>query len=199
MFQGTPTALRDAPGSPTATPCAKPCPLYQPIASDRLKALKQADVAASVGKVRSDGQRPRSACRRGGRHCKPDRRGARPEPGPQRRPVPADRGESLPDDELEQIVAARKDRQRLLDTDREFVLIMTEGALRWHVGSPAVMIAQLQHLAEATRHRNVRLGVIPWTRPVRAGAIHGFHLYDRRTAIVGTETATAIITDARDI
>ncbi|MGH3907826.1 MAG: helix-turn-helix domain-containing protein [Pseudonocardiaceae bacterium] len=108
-------------------------------------------------------------------------------------------GESLPDDELEQIVAARKDRQRLLDTDREFVLIVTEGALRWHVGSPAVMIAQLQHLAEATRRRNVRLGVIPWTRPVQAGAIHGFHLYDRRAAIVGTETATAIITDPRDI
>ncbi|MGH3932503.1 MAG: helix-turn-helix domain-containing protein [Pseudonocardiaceae bacterium] len=108
-------------------------------------------------------------------------------------------GESLPDDELERVVAARGERQRLLDTDREFVLIMTEGALRWHVGSPAVMIAQLQHLAEITRRGNVRLGVIPWTRPVRAGALHGFHLYDRRAAIVGTETATAIITDPRDI
>lgn len=108
-------------------------------------------------------------------------------------------GDSLPDDETEQMVAARADRQRLLDTDREFVLVMTEGALRWHVGSPAVMIAQLQHLAEVTRRGNVRLGVIPWTRPVRVGALHGFNLYDRRAAIVGTETATAIITDARDI
>lgn len=108
-------------------------------------------------------------------------------------------GESLPDDEVEQMVTARGNRQRLLDTDREFVLIMTEGALRWHVGSPAVMIAQLQHLAEATRRSNVRVGVIPWTKPVRTGALHGFHLYDRRAAIVGTETATAIITDARDI
>jgi hypothetical protein len=35
-------------------------------------------------------------------------------------------GESLPDDEVERMVAARADRQRLLDTDREFVLIMTE-------------------------------------------------------------------------
>ncbi|MGQ0776527.1 MAG: helix-turn-helix domain-containing protein [Pseudonocardiales bacterium] len=108
-------------------------------------------------------------------------------------------GNSLPDDELERIVTARGERQRLLDTDREFVLIMTEGALRWHVGSPAVMIAQLQHLAEITRRSNVRVGVIPWTKPVRAGALHGFHLYDRRAAIVGTETATAIITDTRDI
>lgn len=107
--------------------------------------------------------------------------------------------DSLPDDEVERIVAARGYRQRLLDTDREFVLIMTEGALRWHVGSPAVMIAQLQHLAETARRSNVRLGVIPWTRPVRAGALHGFHLYDRRAVIVGTETATAIITDGRDI
>ncbi|MGH3835096.1 MAG: helix-turn-helix domain-containing protein [Pseudonocardiaceae bacterium] len=108
-------------------------------------------------------------------------------------------GESLSDDEIERIVAARGERQRLLDTDREFVLVMTEGALRWHVGSPAVMIAQLQHLAEITRRSNVRLGIIPWTKPVRVGALHGFHLYDRRAAIVGTETATAIITDARDI
>ena len=108
-------------------------------------------------------------------------------------------GESLPDDELERIVTARSERQHLLDTDREFVLIMTEGALRWHVGSPAVMIAQLQHLAETTRRTNVRLGVIPWTTPVRTGALHGFHLYDQRAAIVGTETATAIITDTRDI
>jgi transcriptional regulator with XRE-family HTH domain len=108
-------------------------------------------------------------------------------------------GESLPDDETERMVAARADRQRLLDTDRQFVLIMTEGALRWHMGSPAVMIAQLQHLAEITRRRNVRLGVIPWTRPVRVGALHGFNLYDRRAAIVGTETATAIITDTRDL
>lgn len=105
----------------------------------------------------------------------------------------------LPEDEIERMVVARGDRQRLLDTDREFKLIMTEGALRWHVGSPAVMIAQLQHLAETTRRSNVRLGVIPWTRPARVGALHGFNLYDRRAAIVGTETATAIITDARDI
>lgn len=108
-------------------------------------------------------------------------------------------GDSLPDDEIERIVAARGERQRLLDTDRDFVLIMTEGALRWHVGSPTVMIAQLQHLAEVTRRSNVRLGVIPWTTPARVGALPGFHLYDRRAAIVGTETATAIITDARDI
>lgn len=107
--------------------------------------------------------------------------------------------DSLPKDEIERIVAARGERQRLLDTDRTFVLIMTEGALRWHVGSPTVMIAQLQHLAETTRRSNIQLGVIPWTRPVRAGALHGFHLYDRRAAIVGTETATAIITDTRDI
>ncbi len=39
-------------------------------------------------------------------------------------------GESLPDDEIERMVTARGERQRLLDTDREFGLVMTEGALR---------------------------------------------------------------------
>lgn len=102
-------------------------------------------------------------------------------------------------DDLDTFVAARIDRQTILDTDRQIVAVLTEGALRWHVGSPTVMIAQLQHLAETTRRSNVRLGVIPWTKPVRTGALHGFHLYDQRAAIVGTETATAIITDTRDI
>ncbi|MGH3871335.1 MAG: Scr1 family TA system antitoxin-like transcriptional regulator [Pseudonocardiaceae bacterium] len=41
-------------------------------------------------------------------------------------------------------MVARGERQRLLDTDRKFVLVTTEGALHWHVGSPAVMIAQVQ-------------------------------------------------------
>lgn len=61
------------------------------------------------------------------------------------------------------------------------------------------MASQLQQLADTTRRNNVRLGVIPWTRPVRVGAVHGFHLYDQRAAIVGTLAATAIITDARDL
>ncbi|HEY0694867.1 MAG TPA: Scr1 family TA system antitoxin-like transcriptional regulator, partial [Kribbella sp.] len=39
----------------------------------------------------------------------------------------------------ESFVASRAARQQILDTDRQFQSIITEGALRWHVGSPQIM------------------------------------------------------------
>jgi transcriptional regulator with XRE-family HTH domain len=105
----------------------------------------------------------------------------------------------LTGDELDRHVAARVERQASLDTDREFVLVLTEGALRWHVGSPQIMAAQLDKLIDASLRTNLQLGVIPWTRPVGVQALHGFHLYDRRAVLVGTETATAIILDTQDV
>ncbi|HSZ29933.1 MAG TPA: helix-turn-helix transcriptional regulator [Pseudonocardiaceae bacterium] len=100
---------------------------------------------------------------------------------------------------LESFVASRADRQRILDTDRQFQSIITEGALHWHVGSPQIMAAQLEHLIEASHRPNLRLGVIPWTTPVHSPALHCFTIFDDRAVIVGTETATAIITDPADI
>ena len=46
-------------------------------------------------------------------------------------------GGNLHGEMLEQITQARMSRQAILDTDRRFILLHTEGALRWHVGSPA--------------------------------------------------------------
>ncbi len=100
---------------------------------------------------------------------------------------------------LESFVASRADRQQILDTDRQFQLIITEGALRWHVGSPQIMTAQLEHLIDASHRPNLRFGVIPWTTPVHTPALHCFTVFDDRAVIVGTETATAIITDPADI
>lgn len=96
---------------------------------------------------------------------------------------------------LEQLTQARLQRQAVLDSDRRFVFVQAEGALRWHVGGPDIMAVQLDHLAALTARPNIRLGVIPWDRPLTMGARHAFHLYDARTAIVGTEAGTAIITD----
>lgn len=108
-------------------------------------------------------------------------------------------GGNLNGEMLEQITQARMSRQVILDTDRRFILLHTEGALRWHVGSPAVMAAQLDHLAELTGRPNVQLGIIPWDRPLTMHARHAFHLYDTRTVIVGTESGTAFITDPIEV
>ena len=61
------------------------------------------------------------------------------------------------------------------------------------------MAAQLDHLAELTRRPNVRLGVIPWDRPLTMHARHAFHLYDTHTVLVGTESGTAFITDSVEV
>jgi hypothetical protein len=44
-------------------------------------------------------------------------------------------------------VAARVDRQAILDTDRPIVAVLTEGALRWHVGFPQIMAAQMEDVS----------------------------------------------------
>lgn len=97
--------------------------------------------------------------------------------------------------DLDRMVSTRLDRQRVLDTDRTFELVMTEGALRWHVGGPLIMSEQIEHLAQASERSNVRVGIIPWTRPVIHPVLHGFHLYDQRAVMVSTETAMATMTD----
>jgi transcriptional regulator with XRE-family HTH domain len=100
---------------------------------------------------------------------------------------------------LEQLTESRRQRQTILGTDRRLTLVHAEGALRWHIGGPTIMAAQLDHLAELARHPNLRLGVIPWDRPLTMHARHAFHLYDTHTVIVGTESGTAFITDPVEV
>ncbi|MGH3511420.1 MAG: DUF5753 domain-containing protein [Pseudonocardiaceae bacterium] len=102
--------------------------------------------------------------------------------------------------DVEESVAARVARQSVLDDIRKrFSFIIPESALTWHIGSPRIMAAQLRHVAEASRRRNVRLGVIPWTRPTQTSVTSGFDIYDNRAVIVGTETATAFLADRQDV
>jgi hypothetical protein len=101
--------------------------------------------------------------------------------------------------ELDAMVAARLTRQQILDTDREFHFLLTEGALRWHVGSPQVMAEQVEHLIELGELPNVRLGLVPWTRAVNRPILHPFQIYDSRAVLLQTETSTALLTDTRDV
>lgn len=106
----------------------------------------------------------------------------------------------LPVVEVVENIEIREGRQEaLLDDSKDFVLILTEGALRWQAGSAAVMADQLDALAEATTYPNVRLGIIPWSTSVRFFPRHGFHLYDEDAVIVATETATATMTGEADV
>jgi hypothetical protein len=100
--------------------------------------------------------------------------------------------------EVEESVAERAERQTVLSAKaKQFVLIMTEGALRWQAGTATLMVEQLDALATAARSGHV--GIIPWTTPMDVFPRHGFHIYDTDAVIVGTENATATMTGTADI
>ena len=99
----------------------------------------------------------------------------------------------------DEAVAARLQRQQLLQTSRRFTIVTTYGALGWRAGSAAAMAAQIEHISAATRRPNLRIGVIPWGVEATTFPPDGFDLYDQRLVIVGTTAATAHITDPRDV
>jgi transcriptional regulator with XRE-family HTH domain len=96
-------------------------------------------------------------------------------------------------------IEARSKRQKILDSRREFVLLMSEGALRWHMGSPSIMVGQLEHLIDVTRLSNVTLGIVPWTTPSRITPVHGFHIYDSHTVATGLTTGQIVISNPREV
>lgn len=107
-------------------------------------------------------------------------------------------------DRLEAWVANRLWRQRILtESGREFVQIVSGPALGWAATSHEIMAQQLDHLAVASRLPTVRLGVIPWGRPVDVFPLHNIDLYEKangdRTVIVGTLGGTAVLDDPIDL
>ena len=102
----------------------------------------------------------------------------------------------------EQALAGRLNRQRRLDDEqssRRFVIITTEGGLGWAAGPPSMMIEQLERIAAATYRPNVQVGIVPFGRPAEVFPLHSWDLFDQRAVIVGTTTATAILTEPRDV
>ncbi|MGW3098882.1 helix-turn-helix domain-containing protein [Streptomyces sp. NPDC001102] len=97
-------------------------------------------------------------------------------------------------------VAGRVDRQSVLyEPGRESVFVLTEGVLRTWPGTPALMLAQLDRLLAVESLSTVRLGVIPWRRPVPVLPRHGFTLCDRRAVVVETVGAELVSTDATEV
>jgi transcriptional regulator with XRE-family HTH domain len=108
--------------------------------------------------------------------------------------------DGLADDDADAAVAARHDRGDSLDDDtKQFVLIITEGALRWQAGNPHIMTEQLDKIIATSRRPNVQLGVIPWTTPVDVFCTHSFHMYDSAAVVIGTEVAAGMLAAAEDV
>jgi transcriptional regulator with XRE-family HTH domain len=82
--------------------------------------------------------------------------------------------------DLEEMVAARMERQRILVKEDPAVLValIPESALRHNVGGPAVMGEQTSHLADMARRDNVIVHVIPFSAPACAAYIAPFAIAD---------------------
>lgn len=87
----------------------------------------------------------------------------------------------------------------IVDPDREYHLLQTEGALRYQVESVATMIDQIDGIAELSSRRNLRVGIIPASTPMAFTAGVGFHLYDNTAVVIGLDVASATLTDSADI
>ncbi|KAA2256116.1 helix-turn-helix transcriptional regulator [Solihabitans fulvus] len=106
----------------------------------------------------------------------------------------------LPQDEREAAVSALRGRRGVFnDPEKQFVFLLTEGALRWRMGSSEVMRSQLDRLVEVSRRPNVRLGLVPWAANADVVALHGFQVYDERVVTVSVLTGNATITDPADV
>jgi Domain of unknown function (DUF5753) len=97
-------------------------------------------------------------------------------------------------------VAARVERQSVLyEPGRESVFVLTEAVLRTWPGTPALMLAQLDRLLAVESLSTVRLGVIPWRRPVPVLPRHGFTLCDRRAVVVETFDGERVLVDSVEL
>ncbi|MFE1435976.1 helix-turn-helix domain-containing protein [Streptomyces griseoaurantiacus] len=97
-------------------------------------------------------------------------------------------------------VAARVERQSVLyEPGRESVFVLTEAVLRTWPGSPALMLAQLDRLLAVESLSTVRLGVVPWRRPVPVLPRHGYTLCDERAVVVETFDKERISVDSGEV
>jgi transcriptional regulator with XRE-family HTH domain len=99
----------------------------------------------------------------------------------------------------EKAIASRIARAEVLGTGKDISMIMTEGALRWQAVNPAVMIEQLDHMAEISQRPGVHVGIVPWTTPVDVFPVSGFTILDSRAVVIGTDAAMAFFTDSQDV
>lgn len=116
----------------------------------------------------------------------------------------AEHGPGQPD--IAAAVATRMNRQAILyDGAKRFEFVLTEAALRWRVGPPALMRAQADKIITVATLGNVTVGVIPQSAESGHWHDHGFNILDGRgeagDAIVHVETLTSglTITEPADV
>jgi transcriptional regulator with XRE-family HTH domain len=100
--------------------------------------------------------------------------------------------------EIAAAVARRMDRQLILyEGTIRFEFVLAEAALRWWVGPPHVMLAQLDRITALAGLESVQIRVIPLDTQISAWHEHAFVVLDDRAeadAVVHIETRTSEVT-----
>jgi transcriptional regulator with XRE-family HTH domain len=102
---------------------------------------------------------------------------------------------TVPENEIEERIAARRARQVILSRERPpvFESIITESALRCPVGGPIVMAGQLRWLVERARRPHISVRVLPTSIGAHAGMAGPFVIMDFRgvPSVVHLENKTS--------
>ena len=104
----------------------------------------------------------------------------------------------VPDD-IAEAVRVRMDRQRFINTERRFAVILEEWALHARIGAPEMMAAQLAHLISVCVRPNVSLGIVPLAGDRSMWSSPGFWMFDDARVVIETPTAELTITQPREI
>lgn len=103
-------------------------------------------------------------------------------------------------DDVADAVAARMNRNRVLrDGNRWFALLVEETVLRYRIGPPEVMVAQLGYLLDAAALPRVSLGVIPSVAPRPVWPLEAFTMFDDGRVHVETLTAQITVTAPSEV
>jgi transcriptional regulator with XRE-family HTH domain len=96
-----------------------------------------------------------------------------------------------PERDIPTVVAGRLDRQTaLFDPARRFEFLITEAALRFRLGSPSMMAAQIDRIASLSTLENVTIGLLPTGVPALTHVPHGFVIFE---AVAGGPDALVLV------
>jgi transcriptional regulator with XRE-family HTH domain len=102
--------------------------------------------------------------------------------------------------DLARAAQARMERQVILhEPGRTFRYVVAESALRQRVCPDWVMAAQVDRLRELAHLPTVRLGILPWDRPMPQFPQNAFTIFDDERVHVELYTTHLKITDPKDV
>lgn len=103
-------------------------------------------------------------------------------------------------DDVAEAVAARMQRQPILfDRSKTLRWVIGEGGLRWRVGSPEVMAAQLDRVALLAAEPHLDLRVLPFANTAPIWHDHGFTILANRTDGHGDFVCLELLTASANI